>query len=85
MADLLDKPMTKNSVQRDRAELRFAATKTRAKAENDEEARASDEKTARLRSLRLAKEAKEAAEKALEPPKKKRSVRAAAKPGASQG
>ena len=77
LADLLDKQTRKNSPQRDRAEARFAATKTRAKVESDEEARAGYEKTAKLKSLRLAKEAAEAAEKALQPPKKKRSPRTA--------
>ena len=52
--------MTKNSIQRDRAEARFAATRSRARVEREEEVRAGDEKTAKLKSLRLAKEAAEA-------------------------
>ena len=74
MADWPDKPMTKHSVQRDRAEARFTATthtrrtdQSRAKLEHEEQAQASNEKTAKLKSLRLAKEA---AEKALGPAKK---------------
>jgi hypothetical protein len=70
--------MTKNSAERDRAELRFAAAQARrfdqwrAKLEHEEEARTGYEKTAKLRSLRLAKEAAEAAEKALAVSKKPR-------------
>jgi hypothetical protein len=63
--------MTKNSVQRDRAEARFTATtharrtdQSRAKLEHEEQAQAGYEKTAKLKSLRLAREA---AEKAVAP------------------
>lgn len=64
MADSPDDPMTKN---RDRAEIRFAAMQmrradqSRVKLENEEQARAGYEKTAKLRSLRLAKEAEDKA------------------------
>jgi len=59
--------VTKNSAQRARAEAQFAAragvtAKSRATMEREAEARAGYLKTAKLRSLRLAKEA---AEKAL--------------------
>jgi hypothetical protein len=57
--------LTKNSAQRAHAEAQFAARAVltaRAKSEHEAAARAGYEKTARLRSLRLAKEA---AEKAL--------------------
>jgi hypothetical protein len=52
--------MTKNSIQRDHAEARFAATQSRARLERAEVVQAGDEKTARLKALRLAKEAAEA-------------------------
>jgi hypothetical protein len=74
--------MTKHSAQRDRAEARFTASthlrrpdQSRAKLEHAEQAQATFEKTAKLKSLRLAKEA---AEKALGPVKKAPSRKRAA-------
>lgn len=59
-----------------RAEEQFAKAKKAAqeseknRAQHDAESRAIDEKTARLRGLRLAKEAADASEKAAAPKKK---------------
>jgi translation initiation factor IF-3 len=63
---------------RDRAEARFERMKKatqegqKAKAHYEAEGRAVREKTARLRLLRLAKEAADAAQAASEPPKVKK-------------
>lgn len=72
---------------RDRAEARFERMKKatqegqKAKAHYEAEGRAVREKTARLRLLRLAKEAADAAQAASEPPKvKKKSATKTAKP-----
>ena len=68
--------MTKNSGLRERTEARFTASQVRARREREEEARAGYEKTAKLKSLRLAKEDAEkalaAAKKAQAPPTRKR-------------
>jgi hypothetical protein len=66
--------MTKNSQKRDRAERQFLATQARrvgprlARIEYEEAARAVDEKTARLKSLRLAKEEAETTTEAKKEP-----------------
>ena len=72
---------------RDRAEARFERMKKatqegqKAKAHYEAEGRAVREKTARLRLLRLAKEAADAAQAASEPPKvKKKSAAKTTKP-----
>ena len=74
---------------RDRAEARFERMKKatqegqKAKAHYEAEGRAVREKTARLRLLRLAKEAADAAQAANEPPKvKKKPAAKNAKPRA---
>jgi hypothetical protein len=61
------------SAKRERAEKRFAGTqgrrpeRTRGQLDQEQEARAGYEKTARLKSLRLAKEAAEKARLAEDP------------------
>ena len=72
------------------AEAKFARTQKRAtdaaRAMNDAaaESKRIDENTLRLRALRLAKEAKDAAEKAAAPAVKAKPAKAAAKPAAAK-
>lgn len=73
--------MAEKTVARTRAEAHFSASEQRdvmVKAEIARERAATDAKTARLKALRLAKEAEEAATAAANPapaPKKKKAVK----------
>jgi hypothetical protein len=73
--------MSTNDSSRETAEARFAAKllrnqeARRAMTEYEADARRTDEKTARLKALRLAKEASEAAPKKTDTPSAKRPAR----------